>query len=133
MYHTLKLFENMFDDRLKQVVHIRRPKLGFMKGLGMVDGIFSLRQNMEKHWEKQKVLHVVFIDLEKAHNRVPWQEVWRSLRERGVPEKYVRILQECYRKVTTGVRSTVGTTDRFHVKVGLHQGLALSTTFQYSV
>jgi len=92
----------------------------------MVDGIFSLRQNMEKHREKQKVLHMVFIDLEKAYDRVPRQEVWRSLRERGVPEKYVRIVQECYKNVTTRVRSTVGTTDRFQAKVGLHQGSALS-------
>jgi len=97
-----------------------------MTGLGTVDRIFSLRQNMEKHREKQKVLHMVFIDLEKAYDRVPRQEVWRSLRERGVPEKYVRIVQECYKNVTTRVRSTVGTTDRFQAKVGLHQGSALS-------
>ena len=126
MSHTLKLFERGLDDRLRQVVHIGRQQLGFMKGLGTVDGIFSLRQTMEKHREKQKVLHMAFIDLEKAYDRVPRQEVWRSLRERGVPEKYVRIVQECYKNVTTRVRSTVGTTDSFHVEVGLHQGSALS-------
>ena len=126
MSHTLKMFERVLDNRLRRVVHIGRQQLGFMTGLGTVDGIFSLRQNMEKHREKQKVLHVVFIDLEKAYDRVPRQEVWRSLRERGVPEKYVRIVQECYKNVTTRVRSTVGTTDSFQVKVGLHQGSALS-------
>ncbi|XP_063590454.1 uncharacterized protein LOC134767383 [Penaeus indicus] len=81
---------------------------------------------MEKHHEKQKVLHLAFIDLEKAYDRVPRQEVWRGLRERGVQEKYVRIVQECYKDVTTKVRSTVGTTDSFHVQVSLHQGSALS-------
>ena len=107
MSHALKLFERVLDDRLRQVVHIGRQQIGFMKGLGTVDGIFSLRQNMEKHREKQKVLHIVFIDLEKAYDRVPRQEVWRSLRERGVPEKYARIVQECSKNVTTRVRSTV--------------------------
>ena len=68
--HTFKLFERVFDHRLRQVVHTGR-QLGFMKGLGMVDGIFSFRQNMEKHRETQRVLHIVFIDLDKAYDRVP--------------------------------------------------------------
>ena len=42
-----------------------------MKGLGTVDGIFTLQQNMETHHEKQKVLHMAFIELEKAYDRVP--------------------------------------------------------------
>ncbi|XP_063589594.1 uncharacterized protein LOC134766591 [Penaeus indicus] len=120
MSHTLKLLERILDSRLRQVVHIGRQQLGFMKGVGTVDGIFSLRPTMEKHHEKQKVLHMAFIDLEKAYDRVPRQEVWRGLREGGVQDKYVRIVQECYKDVTTKVRSTVGTTGSFHVQVGLH-------------
>ena len=103
-----------------------KQQLGFMRGVGTVDAIFSLRQLMEKCREKQKVLHMVFIDLEKAYDRVPRQEVWRSLREKGVPEKYVRVIRETYKNATTRVRSAVGTTDGFQVKVGLHQGSALS-------
>ena len=72
MSHILKLFYRVLNSRLKQVIHIRRQKLGFMKMLGTVDGIFSFQQNMEK----QKVLHIVLIDLEKAYDRVPRLEVW---------------------------------------------------------
>jgi hypothetical protein len=36
------------------------------------------------------------------------------------------LIQECYRKVTTRVRSTLGMTENFKVNVGLHQGSALS-------
>ncbi|XP_037802998.1 uncharacterized protein LOC119597491 [Penaeus monodon] len=111
MSHTLKLLERIMDSRLRQVVRIGRRQLGFMKGIGTVDGIFSLRQTMEKYQEKQRVQHMVFIDLEKAYERVPCQEVWRGLRERGVQEKYVRMIQECYKDVTTRVRSTVGMTE----------------------
>ena len=126
MSHTLKLLERILDGRLRQVVHIGRQQLGFMKGLGTIDGIFSLRQMMEKYREKRKTLHMVFIDLEKAYDRVPREEVWRGLREKGVQEKYVKVIKECYKDVMTSVRSTVGKTDEFKVGVGLHQGSALS-------
>ena len=82
-----------------------KQQLGFMKGVGTVDGIFFLRQLMEKCREKQKALLMVFIDMEKAYDRVPRQEIGRSLREKGVMEKYVRITKETYRRVTTCVRS----------------------------
>ncbi|XP_037801351.1 uncharacterized protein LOC119596258 [Penaeus monodon] len=59
---------------------------------------------MEKCQEKQRVLHMVFIDLEKAYDRVPRQEVWRGLREREVQENYVRMIQECYKDVATRVK-----------------------------
>ncbi|XP_063598191.1 uncharacterized protein LOC134774724 [Penaeus indicus] len=104
MFHTLKLLERILDSRLRQVVHIGRQQLGFMKGVGTIDDIFSLRQTMEKHHEK---LQMAFIDLEKAYDRVPRQEVWRGLKERGVQEKYVRIVQECYKDVSAKVRSTI--------------------------
>jgi len=97
-----------------------------MKGVGTIDGIFTVRQMMEKCREKQQTLHMCFIDLEKAYDRVPRDEVWWCLRERNVPGKYVRIIRETYVDATTRVRSTVGVTDSFRVQVGLHQGSALS-------
>ena len=126
MSHTLKILERMIDGRLREEVEIGKEQLGFMKGSGTSDGIFCLRQVMEKFREKQRDLHMVFIDLEKAYDTVPRQEIWRSLREKRVPEKYVRLIQEMYKYAVTKVRSSVGETDGFEVKVGLHQGSALS-------
>ena len=54
---------------------------------------------------------MVFIDLEKAYDRVPRQEVWRCTREKGVPEKYVMIIQDMYEGVRTRVKRSVGLTD----------------------
>ena len=126
MSHTLKILERMIDGRLREEVGIGKEQLGFMRGSGTSDGIFCLRQVMEKFKEKQRDLHMVFIDLEKAYDRVPRQEIWRSLRVKMVPEKYVRMIQEMYKNAITRVRSSVGETDGFEVKVGLHQGSALS-------
>ena len=48
------------------------------------------------------------------------------MRENEVAEKYVRLVQDMYHDVKTLVRSSVGETRTFTVKVGLHQGSALS-------
>ncbi|KAI5726286.1 hypothetical protein M8J77_026529 [Diaphorina citri] len=91
-----------------------------------MDAVFAIRQLLEKYLEKEKELYLVFIDLEKAYDRVPRDEIWRCLRMAGSPEKYVRVIQDMYDKATTQIRSSAGVTDHFPVKVGLHQGSALS-------
>ena len=68
----------------------------------------------------------MFIDLEKAYDRVPGQEVWICLREKNVSEKYIRVIKDMYKVATTQVRSVVGTREKFEVQVGLHQGSTLS-------
>ena len=88
--------------------------------------IFAVRQLKEKHREKQKGLHMVFIDLEKAYDRVSRQEVLRCMSETGVPEKYVMIVQDMYKGARTRVKSSIGLTDMIPVGVGLHQGSSLS-------
>ena len=70
-----------------------------------------------------------FIDLEKAYDRVPRQEVWRCMRDKGVPDKYVIIVHDMYEGDRTRVKSSVGLTDTNPVCVGLHQGSSLSPYF----
>ena len=48
------------------------------------------------------------------------------MRKSGIVKKYVQLVQDMYEGSETVVRCAVGTTERFKVKVGLHQGSALS-------
>jgi hypothetical protein len=48
------------------------------------------------------------------------------MKVKGVPEKYVKVVQAMYRDARTQVRTEAGITDQFSVAVGLHQGSALS-------
>ncbi|KAK3535979.1 hypothetical protein QTP70_023719 [Hemibagrus guttatus] len=90
------------------------------------DAIFALRTLMEKYRDGQRELHCVFVDLEKAYDRVPREELWYCMRKSGVAEKYVRVVQDMYERSRTVVRCAVGQTEEFKVEVGLHQGSALS-------
>ena len=124
--HTMKILESVIDRRLREKTTIGEEQFGFMLGRGTTDAIFAARQVIEKHREMQKELHLVFIDLEKANDRVPWQEVWSCLREQGVPEKYVRLVKDTYEDARTQVKTSIGLTGKITVRVGLHQGSSLS-------
>ncbi|KAJ8712012.1 hypothetical protein PYW08_008966 [Mythimna loreyi] len=74
---------------------------------------------------------MVFVDLEKAYDRVPREVLWWALKEKSVPGKYVQLTRAMYSQCSTQVRSTavvpaVDRTSSFNVAVGLHQGSALS-------
>ena len=67
------------------------------------------------------------MDLEKAYDRVPREELWYCMTKSGMAEKYVRLVQDMYEGSETVVRCAIGATKSFKVKVGLHQGSALSS------
>ena len=68
----------------------------------------------------------MFVDLEKAYDRVLRELMWWALRKKGVEEVYVKAILDTYTDCKTAVRTHVGTTASFEVGVGLHQGSALS-------
>ncbi|KAK3555451.1 hypothetical protein QTP86_016105 [Hemibagrus guttatus] len=126
MSHTMKVWERVVEARLRKVVEICEQQYGFMPRKSTTDAIFALSILMEKYRDGQKELHCVFVDLEKAYDRVPREELWYCMRKSGVAEKYVRVVQDMYERSRTVVRCAVGQTEEFNVEVGLHQGSALS-------
>ena len=123
--HTMKLWERVIEKRLRSDLTFSEQHYGSVPGKSTTDALFALRVLMEKY-RGQKELHCVFVDLEKAYDKVPREEVWYCMRKSGLAEKYVRIVQDMYDDSTTAMRCAVGVTEGFEVRVGLHQGLALS-------
>ena len=67
-----------------------------------------------------------FIDLEKAYDKISRNVMWWALDKHKVPTKYVGLIKDMYNNVVTRVRTSDGDTDDFSIRIGLHQGSALS-------
>ena len=76
MSHTMKVWERIIETRLRDSVEFSKQQYGFMPGKGTTDAMFALRMLMEKYREVQKELNCVFVDLEKAYDRVAREELW---------------------------------------------------------
>ena len=108
--HAMKLYERMVENRLRKQIDISSNQYGFKPGKSTIEPIFALIILQEKYLEKRKELHMVFVDLEKAHDRIPRDLVWWSLRKRGLDELYITVIRDMYERSKTKVRTLTGST-----------------------
>ena len=106
--HTFNIWERVLDRRVRECTDIHERQFGFMPGRSTTDAIFILKQTIEQYREGQKDICVTSIDLEKAYYRVPREEIWRTMSERLVPDKYVKLVQDMYTGCRTKVRTVAG-------------------------
>ncbi|ETN79816.1 hypothetical protein NECAME_09615 [Necator americanus] len=99
--HTIKVFERVLEARLRKIVSVSLNQCGFVKDCSTIDAIHAVRILLEKHREKNRSVHLAFLDLEKAFDRVPNEMLWMSMRSHRVPEEYVQWTKLLYAKPTS--------------------------------
>ena len=98
----------------------------FRKGRGTADGMYVLRQMVEKRMDVQDNMALGFVDLEKAFDSVPREMVMATLRWMGAPEAEVRMVEGMYEKTTARVVMGEGASGEFEIHVGLRQSSVVS-------
>ena len=78
------------------------------------DGSFKKR-------EFQKDIYFCFIDYAKAFDCVDHNELWKIMKEMGIPDHLICLLRNLYAGQEATVRTGHGTTDWFQIRKGLCQ------------
>ena len=110
--------------RLQQYVNRELPDVqaGFRKGRGTRDQIANICWIIEKAREFQKNIYFCFIDYAKGFDCVDHNQLWKILKEMGIPD----LLRNLYAGQEATVRTGHGTIDWFQIGKGVLQGCTLS-------
>ena len=123
----MKVIERIFESKLRNDVELDKMQMGFMPGRGTTDAIIIMRQYEKKYEVARRNLYMVVVDLEKPFDCVPREVIWWSLRRKRLLKREIKAIMEMYTNIETYVKMDCTRSEPFDVKVGVHQGLILSS------
>lgn len=124
-----KVYARVLEGRIQPIVEhrIQEEQCGFRPSRGALDQLYTLFRVLEGSWEFAQPVHMCFVDLEKAFDRVPRGTLWGVLWEYGVRGPLLRAVRSLYDQSRSLVCIAGSKSDLFPVRVGLRQGCPLST------
>ena len=104
------------------VCELRNPDVqaGFRKRRGTRVQIANICWIIEKAREFQKNIYFCFIEYAKAFDCVDHNKLWKTLKEKGIPDHLTCLLRNLYVGQEATVRTGNGTTDWFQIGKGEH-------------
>ncbi|KAI3351231.1 hypothetical protein L3Q82_005615 [Scortum barcoo] len=93
-----KVYTRVLERRIRPIVDpwIQEEQCGFRPGRGTLDQLYTLHRVLEGLWEFAQPVHMCFVDLEKAFDRVPRGILWGAPCEYGVREPLLRAVRSLY-------------------------------------
>ena len=90
------------------------------------DQIANIHWIIEKAREFQNNIYICFIDYAKDLTCINNNELWKTLKDMGIPDHLTCLLRNLYAGQDTTVRTRHGTMDWFQIGKGVHQGCILT-------
>uniref|UniRef100_A0A8B9XGB6 RNA-directed DNA polymerase n=1 Tax=Bos mutus grunniens TaxID=30521 RepID=A0A8B9XGB6_BOSMU len=125
--HASKVMLKILQARLQQYVNRELPDVqaGFRKA---EEPEIKLPTSVGS-WKSKSVpenIYFCFIDYAKAFDCVDHNQLWKILKEMGIPDHLICLLRNLYAGQEATVRTGHGTTDWFQIGKGVRQGCILS-------
>ena len=122
-----KLFSIILNKRLytwaEQNGKLDEAQSGFRSGYSVVDNVFSLSAMIQKYLSRKGGrFYCLYVDFQKAFDKIQHQKLFISLLQKGIHGKYLRILKAMYSSLSATVRTSSGETNCFPCNVGTRQG-----------
>ena len=125
-----KVFARIIQSRLQRIAEEILPEsqCGFRKGRECMDMIFVARQLVEKSFEHQQSIFILFVDLRKAYDSIPRDALWQVLEKSGVPPNMLNVINSFHDGMKATIRIGSTQSESFSVCNGLRQGCTLAPT-----
>jgi len=99
---------------------------GFRPNRSTTDQIFVIRQILQKSWEYNKDVHILFVDFKKAYDSIHRESLVNILKEFRFPSKIVNLIGAPISQTDIKVKIANTISKPVGVTTGLRQGDALS-------
>lgn len=99
MSNIYKVFAKVILNRITKTLDECQPReqAGFRSGFSTIDHIHVVKQLFEKGREFNMTFYCCFIDYSKAFDSLEHNSIWQALKNQGVENQYIRILEHIYR------------------------------------
>ena len=127
-----KVFGWIINEKLKTWIEemkvLGEEQSGFRKGRGGLENVLVIKEIIERNKKLGKELYLVFLDLEKAYDRIDRKKLLTLLTHRGVDRKIVQVIKKLYEE--NEVKFTIGDMSTGWLKnnIGVRQGCVISPT-----
>ena len=96
-----KMYVKVWEQRARYKVEpfLSQAQMVFRKGRGCTDAIFTLRQLSKKVIEHDRELNIVFVDQEKAFDRVNRDKLWQTLEMYNIQGQLLDSIRAIYANI----------------------------------
>jgi hypothetical protein len=124
------VFSSILNQRLKIIVEliVGEYQAGFCENKSTIDQIFVLKQIMEKHYELEFELHLLFTDYKQAFDSINTTELFAVMKKMNIPCKLIRLTKTTLNKTTATVKIKDKLSKKFDFNMGVKQGDGLCAT-----
>lgn len=127
---TYKILTSIIRQRLSKYTEARLGEYqqGFRRGRSTIDAIHIMTQIIEKSYEHDIELHMLFIDFRQAFDSIRRNKLLEEMKTMEIPAKLIRLTKMTMEKSRARINTLETTSEEIAIETGVRQGDSLSTT-----